>query len=360
MVSALLRTAAAALAALSLCFASEEAQKFASLGDFQLSGGGVIQDCRIGYRTFGQLNAAKSNAVLFPTWFTGTSRELEAYVGPEPGKLVDSSKFFVILVDSLANGVSSSPSNSASQPRLRFPSVTIADMVHSQRRLITEVFGIRKLYAVVGISMGGMQAFQWVVSHPHMVDRAAPIVGSPQMTSADLLLWNAELRAIQEHKDYQGGKYERLPEIQSLSLVHQFALTSPGYRAMRTPRAGFSAWLAAAAERERAKGFDLNDRVRQLEAMMAHDVGSPWNGSLARAAAEVKAKVLVVVSMQDAMVNPATALEFAQLLRTTPVRIDAPCGHLVFECAGGSVTPAVASFLREGLPRAGFFENLLK
>jgi len=90
--------------------AQEGAQQFASLGDFKLTSGEVIRDCRIGYRTFGQLNADKSNVILFPTWATGTTEKLQGQVGP--GKLADSSKYFVVLVDAFANGVSSSPSNS--------------------------------------------------------------------------------------------------------------------------------------------------------------------------------------------------------------------------------------------------------
>ena len=102
---------------------SQGEQRFAELGDFTLESGEVIQDLKIGYRTFGELNAAKSNAVLFPTWFTGTTADLVEWVGP--GKLVDPSKHYVILVDAIGDGVSTSPSNSATQPGMRFPRFTI-------------------------------------------------------------------------------------------------------------------------------------------------------------------------------------------------------------------------------------------
>src|SRR5262245_49115039 len=88
---------------------------FADLGEFALESGSLLHDCRIGYRTFGSLNPQKSNAVLFPSWNTGTSQSLARLIGP--GKLVDSTKYFVIAVDALGNGVSSSPSNSRQQPR---------------------------------------------------------------------------------------------------------------------------------------------------------------------------------------------------------------------------------------------------
>src|SRR5450432_2709120 len=119
-------------------FAQE--QQFASLGDFKLESGEVIRDCRIGYRTFGRLNADKSNAILLPTWAGGNTQQLSSNVGP--GRLVDSDKYFVVLVDALSNGVSSSPSNSKLQPRMAFPKVTIRDMVGTQHELLTRVLHI--------------------------------------------------------------------------------------------------------------------------------------------------------------------------------------------------------------------------
>lgn len=106
--------------------ADEPIQKFASLGDFRLENRQVIKNLKLGYRTAGELNDANSNAVLFPTWAAGTTANLVSFVGP--GKLVDSSKYFVIMVDALADGISSSPSNSREQPHMRFPNSTCATL----------------------------------------------------------------------------------------------------------------------------------------------------------------------------------------------------------------------------------------
>src|SRR5512141_3382157 len=89
-------------------------QRFAALGDFRLDSDETIRDCRIGYRTAGELNAARSNAILVPSWFAGTSKGLLGWIGP--GKLYDTNKYFVIAVDAFGDGVSSSPSNSSAQP----------------------------------------------------------------------------------------------------------------------------------------------------------------------------------------------------------------------------------------------------
>lgn len=77
--------------------------QFAQLGDFKLDSGQVIRDCRIGYRTFGKLNHEKSNAILLTSWASGTSEQLASNVGP--GRLVDSTKYYVIAVDALSNGI---------------------------------------------------------------------------------------------------------------------------------------------------------------------------------------------------------------------------------------------------------------
>src|SRR6185369_16544686 len=98
-------------------------QQFANIGDLKLQNSGVIRNCRIGYRTFGHLNTDKSNVVVFPTWAGGTTEQLQSSIGP--GKLVDSTKYFVVAIDALSNGVSSSPSNSRLQPRMKFPRFTL-------------------------------------------------------------------------------------------------------------------------------------------------------------------------------------------------------------------------------------------
>lgn len=318
---------------------SDAAQKLADLGSCTLENGGTIAPCRIGYRTFGTLDDKRSNAVLWPTWFTGTTKSLDGV----PDKLVDTKRFFLILVDAIGDGVSSSPSNSPKQPRLQFPKFGIRDMVASQHRLVTEVFGITKLHAVAGISMGGMQAIEWSVTHPEMVARVVPIVGTPQLTSTDLLLWNAELHALVSDVAYKNGEYEGRPPMRAVLDIHQLQLTTPAYRAQQTSREQFPAWLA---QIESDTSFDWNDWHRQLEAMLAHDVGKPY-GSLEAAAKRVKAKGLVIVAEQDHMVNPGPAKAWAKATGSKLVNLDGPCGHLAPGCEQTKMQAAVKAFLAE-------------
>lgn len=323
--------------------ASAQELQFADLGDFRLESGETIRNCRIGYRTFGQLNGDKSNAVLFPTWFTGTSQELAGFVGP--GNLVDSSKYFVIVVDALGNGVSSSPSNSAAQPRMRFPRFTIRDMVSAQHRLLTQALGISRLHAVLGISMGGMQTFQWIVSYPDFMERAIPIVGTPRLTSYDLLLWEAELHAIQADASWKNGEYSSPPVagMRTVADIQALNLTTPQYRVAQTSPAEFAQFLSQ-TEQETIRSFDANNWVRQLQAMLSHDVAA--GGALEQAAAKVRARLLVVVGLQDHMVNPQPALAFAGLVKAETLELGSDCGHLSPDCEKDKAIPAVDRFLR--------------
>jgi homoserine O-acetyltransferase/O-succinyltransferase len=319
----------------------DPAQKFADLGKCTLESGEVIEPCRIGYRTFGTLDATKSNVILFPTWFSGTTRNLVDVV---PDKLVDTKRFHLILIDAIGDGVSTSPSNSTTQPRLAFPKFAIRDMVESQRRVLTEVLGITHLRAAMGISMGGMQAIEWGVTHPQLVDRVISIVGTPQLTSNDLLLWTIEQQALEADAAYANGNYEGRPPMRAVRALHMLALFTPAHRSGETTRAAFPAWLSTV---EADTSFDWNDWNRQLEAMMAHDVTKPYGGTMDAAAKRMKAKALFVVADQDHMVSPLPSRAFAKAMGANAkvVALEGSCGHAAPGCESAKVVAAVGAFL---------------
>ena len=316
-------------------------QQFANIGDLKLENGGVIRDCRIGYRTFGQLNTDKSNVIVFPTWAGGTTEQLQSSIGP--GKLVDSTRYFVIAIDALSNGVSSSPSNSRLQPRMKFPRFTLRDTVESQHVLLTTVLKINHVKAVVGISMGGMQAFQWLVSYPEFMDKAIPIVGSPRLAPYDLLLWQAQIEALMRDRDWKGGNYSANPARALDFAFGELLLTSPPDYNKRKTRDEVLADLEKA--RHDNKGSDANDKIRQTQAMMELDVSRDFGGSLQRAAKAVKAKVFVVVSKFDHVVTPGPATEFGSLIGAKILELESECGHLATVCESGRLNKAVADFL---------------
>jgi len=318
-------------------------QQLAHIGDLRLDSGEMISDCVIGYRTFGKLNKYKSNAILFPTAFGWRSAALTSRIGQ--GKLIDADKYFVILVDSLANGVSSSPSNSKSQPGVEFPEFSIRDMVSSEQQLLLGTLHLRHLRAVMGFSMGGMQAFQWAVSYPGFMDKAVSIVASPQLTAYDLLLWHSSLLALESDPDWKKGHYTSQPGLHLLNMLQTLTLYTPRYLVSHNPRADYQKF-----ESEQAQGpddLDANDTLRQIQALLSTDVGASFGGSLQAAAATVRSQMLVIVSKQDHVVNPQPAADFARMLHAQLLELDSDCGHRAHTCEMKRIGEAVADFLEK-------------
>jgi len=321
---------------------SQAEQKFASLGDFRLESGEIIRDLKLGYRTFGTPNADKSNVVLYLMWAGGRTGQLNLKP-TDGGKLIDTGKFFVVAVDPLANGVSSSPSNSKLQPRMKFPRYTMRDVVNSQHLLLTKILKINRVKAVIGFSMGGMQTFQWMISYPDFMDKAIPIVGSPQLAPYDLLHWQTQLSVIMNSPGWRGGNYTKNPAREFEYEIGALILTTPDEFNRRMTRAQVLAEIAKA--RNNPGGSDANDKIRQTEAMMSIDVTEKFGGSWERAAASVKAKSLTIVSRLDHTVTPSPALKFAELLKAETLILEGDCGHSTHLCETGKINAAVARFL---------------
>jgi homoserine O-acetyltransferase/O-succinyltransferase len=298
------------VAVLVALFGTTPRQQFAHIGDFRLESGTIIRDAVIGYRTAGTLNQSRSNAVLVAPWFQGTTRQLARQIGP--GKLIDTSKYFVIMVDAIGNGVSSSPSNSTAQPDDKFPAFTIADIVESQHHLVARVLGLTHLHAVVGISMGGMQVFQWTVAHPDYMDKAVAIAGSP---------WS------------QPDDQERCRGIINWA---------------RTPitarvRDAMARWKPRTAINELL--MEPHDQIRQAQAMMNHDIRRTAGGAGQRVHDTPSIDLLIVGTWGDREVNPAPAFELAALVGAEVIELDGRCGHQAPSCEREILWPAVARFL---------------
>jgi homoserine O-acetyltransferase len=332
-------------ALLSFGAAQAQQQQFAELGQCVLESGQVIEDCRLEYRSFGELQGTGENAVLFPTWFSGATEDLMRFVG-EKGPL-DPKSHFVILVGAFGNGHSSSPSNSKQQPGSAFPRYTIRDMVRSQHRLLTETLGLDRLHAVTGISMGGMQTFEWIVSYPNFMRRAIPIVGSPRLGSYDLLLWRTQLNAIEEAlKAYESPADERRAGMRIAAGIHSLALTSPSRFNSETERSQIEKYMAE-READLIRRYDPYDWASQLRAMIGHDIAGPFEGSMDKAVAAVRARVMVISAAEDHMVTPGPSFDFAKLNGAEVVLLESPCGHLAPGCEEDKFHSAVRRFLAE-------------
>jgi homoserine O-acetyltransferase len=330
---------------------SEGQLHVASLADCRLQSGIILHACRVGYRTFGQLNAAGDNAVLMPTWLYGTSAELAQFFGDGKSAqhLVDTTRFFGIAVDALGNGVSSSPSNSpAPQHGPDFPAITTRDMVAAEYRLVTEVLHLTHLHAVVGLSMGGEQTFVWAVDHPHFFDRAIPILGTPRLTAYDLQVKRIMIDTIMSDPDFDNGRYTSEPPLKLANLFGTLTVTSPEYRNSATSREQLNAFFAQA---EAPLAIDANDRLTQLQAITRQDVVG--DRSIAEAAQATSARFLVIVSARDHLVNPQPALDWAEALHAPTYISQGTCAHIIMNCDAAAVSSRVRAFLATDALPAG-------
>ncbi|HUD54720.1 MAG TPA: alpha/beta fold hydrolase [Terracidiphilus sp.] len=344
--------AAAAFALMSSnALAQDGVQKFAQLGHCKLESGAVIEDCVIGYRTFGTLNAARDNAVLMPTWLYGTSGDLTQLFGNPDTRipaskamiLVDTRKYFGIAIDSFGDGVSSSPSNSKTQHGTAFPAFSERDMVEAEYRVMTEVLGLKHLHAVIGLSMGGEQTFAWSILHPDFFDLAVPIIGTPRLTPYDLEVKEIMLVTIYADPAYANGNYSTEPDLKLANLFGSLTVTTPAFRNTRTTRENFRAFVE---ETEARQPIDANDRVWQLRAVVRHDVIG--NRTIAEVARSAHARFLVIVSGKDHLVNPQPALEWAAAIGAPTYVSQAECSHLIMTCDAEGVSSRVRPFLDSG------------
>jgi homoserine O-acetyltransferase len=315
-----------------------DGQQYAEFSECALESGESIALCRIGYRTFGTLNADKSNAVLVPTWYTGTS---EGHVYLATPEVIDPERYFVIVVDALGNGISSSPSNSETQPDERFPQITITDMINSQRRLLVERLEIPKLHAIVGLSMGGMQAFEWAVRYPDVADKIVAVVGSPRLPAFDIALWTSRNTLLEMYRECECRE--------PLEALAAFSMTQLVPNVLEQ-EVGRENAVAAIRERAAARAEQMTigrswDQQRQAEAMIRHNVAREYGDDIQRAAARVTSQLLVIVGADDRVVTPQPAKDFAALLGATLVELDEDCGHGDPWCAGEEFSGLVRGFL---------------
>ena len=147
------------------------------LGDVTLLSGEVLSSAFLVYKTYGKLDANKSNVVLLPTFYTGSHQRNEGFFGV--GRAIDPGKHFIVSINMFGNGFSSSPSNAESpQDGPRFPHISLWDNVACQYRLVTEALGVTRIALVTGWSMAGCQAYQWAAQYPDFVDAILPFCAS--------------------------------------------------------------------------------------------------------------------------------------------------------------------------------------
>jgi homoserine O-acetyltransferase len=316
-------------------------------GDLKLESGEVIKDFSISYVTHGTLNEKKSNAILMVTAIGGNHHRIDFMIGP--GKALDPDKYFIICTDAIGNGLTTSPSNSKSQPRMSFPKFAIRDMVESQYRLLKEKFGIDHVVAVVGPSMGGMQALQWGVSHPGFMDAVVAMVPLAKTPAWSVAVVEASRKAIMTDAAWNGGNYEAPPE-KGIRLMRDIlnllsARTPDMYSAQFTNGMDALPWMEA-QETTMLKAMDANDWIYQTWAYERHDVGATpgFNGDTAKALASIRAKTLIMTGTKDPLNPEFEPVAAAKNIAGVKVMTISP-GTVTGHASAGGAIPADVEFL---------------
>jgi len=306
------------------------------IGRLELAEGGVLEACLLAVATHGKLNQAKDNAILVPTWYSGTSKIMEqVYIGP--GRALDSNRYFIIVVNQIGNGLSLSPHNaSAPISGPDFPKVRISDDVRAQHRLLTEHFGIQRLALVTGGSMGAQQTYEWAVRYPHMVERAAPIAGTACNTEHDFLFAETLMEAMTSDPEFQDGRYACAADVATGLKRHAKLWTVMGwstefFRADRHRALGFDSMQAF------VDGFmtgyfgpmDPNNLLCMAWKWQRGDVSLHTGGDRASALGRIRARTYVMPISSDMFFPPSDCLMEQQWVPNSEFRpIMSIDGHL--------------------------------
>ncbi len=315
-----------------------------------LTGGGRLDTVQIGYRSWGQLNQAGSNAVLVCPALTGDSNLSEWW--PEllgPNRALDPETDFIVSVDVLGgSGQTTGPAHSGPDGQAwagRFPEISVRDMVRAQQQLL-EALGIQRLKLVIGGSLGGMQALEWAVA-PALALEAAVVIAAPARQSA----WARALNHIQRRALDQHGDLEMARMVAMLSYRHWDNLDARFNARDDFPHPA-EQWLDHHGQALKAR-FDPIAYRRLMAAMDSHDIARD-RGDLNRLLAATKTPTQVIGITSDLLYPPRDQADLAHALPCARLDwLDAPQGHDAFLIEQRQINDLVKDFRHRSEPCTG-------
>ena len=303
------------------------------LGDVRLQSGVVLRSAQLAYATYGTLNATADNAVLLPTFFTGTHIRNEALFGP--GRAIDPARHFVVSINLFGNGYSSSPSNSsAPQDGPRFPKVTLYDNVACQHRLLTALLGVRRIALVLGWSLAAMQAYQWAAQYPDMVAAILPYCGAARCSPLNHAFLDGPKAALQADAAWNDGNYVNPPEkgLRAFGRVYVAWAYSHDFFSEGLYRTlGFATLedFVRDWEEDHLK-WDANDLISKIWTWQHGDISDNeiYRGDFQRALQSISARAIVLPCRTDMYFVPEDNAAEVRAMRHAELRVfDSPWGH---------------------------------
>jgi len=285
------------------------------LEHYRFRNGETLDHLRLHYATLGSPHRDAAgeidNAVMVLHW-TGSGGS--ALLGPEyikalfdPDRPLDSRRYYLIFPDILGHGNSSKPSDGL---RAKFPRYGYNDLVDLEHKLITETLGIKRLHAILGMSMGGMHAWQWAEAYPDAVEGIMPVVSLPIKVSGRNLLWrHIVIDDILSDPDWQGGNYSKPPRgfIRGYQLLRMMIDGVPRLQAAIPDAKAADDFLASAAEA--SASADANDLLYSIESSRDYDPEP--------ALAKIKAR-LFALNFSDDEFNPDVLQVLQRLMPRVP------------------------------------------
>ena len=350
----------------------------ADLGRMDLELGGQLEQVTLAYRTWGRLNRTGDNAVLVVHALTGDSQAAgeggwwTPLIGP--GRVLDTERAFIVCANVLG-GCQGSTGPASPDPLtgrgygMRFPLITIGDIVAAQRRLV-DLLGITRLVAIGG-SIGGFQALEWATRHPDLVAAAVPVAATGALDPQGIALNEIGRRAIMADPDWRGGAYDAegvFPEqglaiARMVGMVTYHSKESMAMRFGREPatRPGLYPSFGSTFDVEGylhyhgaaiARRFDANSYLYLTRAMDLYDVGR--DGGEERWLGEIRAPVLLLGIRSDWLFPPGDIRGLRDRLAAlgkdvTYAELDSPHGHDAFLKEWDQLREVIGSFVGEVL-----------
>ena len=304
------------------------------LGDVTLLSGEVLSSAFLVYKTYGKLDANKSNVVVLPTFYTGSHQRNEGFFGV--GRAIDPDKHFIVSINMFGNGLSSSPSNAEPpQDGPRFPHISLWDNVACQYRLVTEALGVSRIALVAGWSMAGCQAYQWAAQYPGFVDAIMPFCASAKTSPHNYVFLEGVRAALCADQNWKNGDYTSPPVkgLKAFARVYAgWAFSQTFYRESLYKKIGYESFeeLLVDWEEDHAENWDANDLICKLRTWQTSDIsiGPIYNGNFEDALESIKAKSILMPCTQDLYFPPEdNAIEAGYMLNAEFRPFDSPWGH---------------------------------
>ncbi len=305
------------------------------LGDIELQSGTVLPDAKLTYQTYGELNAARDNVVVLPTFYTGTHERNEGFFGPS--RALDPARHFIVSVDMFGNGYSSSPSNTpAPFGGARFPNTTLYDNVACQHRLLSEEIGVESIALVAGWSMAGCQSYQWAAQYPDMVRAIVPFCASAKTSPHNIVFLEGVKAALQADATWNNGDYDKPPErgLRAFGRVYAgWAYSQTFFREGLYRELGFETFEDLLMDWEEDHlNWDANDLLAKLRSWQNGDISANtlYGGDFEAALGAIKARAILIPCTSDLYFPPEdNAIEARHMPNVQLKPYDSPWGHCV-------------------------------